>query len=164
MQAWALWPQVGGDALQTTLDASGLSRAFSVGQGSEPTLMVNPVSGGVFSDDKPYGIAQTSIGQGTLLMNPMHLALLSAGVANGGEIPTPVLQSGTWTRPLGRLCTAESAETLKWMMYKVVQEGTGRGIRMKDLAVAGKTGTAETGKGRPSHSWFAGFSTIYHFF
>jgi cell division protein FtsI/penicillin-binding protein 2 len=46
------------------------------------------------------------------------------------------------------------------MMYKVVQEGTGRGIRLPDLAVAGKTGTAETGEGRPSHSWFAGFAPV----
>ena len=152
--------EVGGDALQTTLHSTGLTRPFSIGKVPEPTLTVSPILGAVLSDERPYSIAQTSIGQGTLLTNPMHLALLAAGVGNQGEIPAPKLQSDVWKRPLGRLCSEESAEALKWMMYKVVQEGTGRGIRMKELAVAGKTGTAETGKGKASHSWFAGFAPV----
>ena len=37
-------------------------------------------------------------------------------------------------------------------------EGTAHGtLSMATLAVAGKTGTAETGEGRASHAWFAGY-------
>ena len=152
--------EVGGDALTSTLRSTGLTRSFSLGPEPEPTLTVAPLVGAVLSDDRPYGIAQTSIGQGTLLVNPMHIALLSAAVANEGVIPEPRLTPSSRPGSIGRLCTPESAETLKWMMYKVVQGGTGRGIRMKDLAVAGKTGTAQTGGDRPSHSWFTGFTPV----
>lgn len=152
--------RVGAEALEQTLEQSGLTRPVPLWTPREPTLEVRPVSGVDLSDQRPYAVAQFSIGQGTLLMNPMHLALLSAAVARQGEVPAPRLVPEQPVRTLGRLCRPESADTLKWMMYKVVQEGTGRGIRMPDLAVAGKTGTAETGEGRDSHSWFAGFTPV----
>jgi len=152
--------RVGADALNQTLRQSGLTSAHSIWGSDASTLKIRPVSGADLSDRRPYGLAQFSIGQGNLLMNPMQLALLSAGVANEGSVPMPKLVAGQPARGLGRLCSPESAEKLKWMMYKVVQEGTGRGIKMSDLAVAGKTGTAEVGEGRESHSWFAGFAPV----
>lgn len=30
-------------------------------------------------------------------------------------------------------------------------------VRLKEIAIAGKTGTAEIGRGRPDHAWFAGY-------
>ncbi len=37
-------------------------------------------------------------------------------------------------------------------------QGTGfKSVRMKEVAIAGKTGTAEIGGGRPDHAWFAGY-------
>jgi peptidoglycan glycosyltransferase len=43
------------------------------------------------------------------------------------------------------------------MMRGVVTEGTGRPINLKELAIAGKTGTAENPHGN-AHSWFIGFA------
>ncbi len=45
-------------------------------------------------------------------------------------------------------------------LKKVVAHRTGTGykhVRMKDIAIAGKTGTAEVGGDKGDHAWFAGF-------
>ena len=42
----------------------------------------------------------------------------------------------------------------------VVEEQYGTGyktVRLDDVAIAGKTGTAETAPGKPDHAWFAGY-------
>jgi len=31
-------------------------------------------------------------------------------------------------------------------------------VRTKDIAIAGKTGTAQAGKGQADHAWFAGYA------
>jgi penicillin-binding protein 2 len=39
------------------------------------------------------------------------------------------------------------------------EQGTGyRTIRIPELPIAGKTGTAETGRGRADHAWFVGYA------
>ena len=45
-------------------------------------------------------------------------------------------------------------------MRAVVEEPYGSGhktVRLDEVAIAGKTGTAENGGGRPDHAWFAGY-------
>ena len=45
-------------------------------------------------------------------------------------------------------------------MEQVVADPHGTGyktVRMKEVTIAGKTGTAEIGGGRPDHAWFAGY-------
>ena len=43
-------------------------------------------------------------------------------------------------------------------MVKVVRKGTGKKIWSPNYDIAGKTGTAETGNGKPSHAWFVAFA------
>ncbi|OYW22219.1 MAG: hypothetical protein B7Z55_04865, partial [Planctomycetales bacterium 12-60-4] len=46
-------------------------------------------------------------------------------------------------------------------LYRVVHDPQGTGyktVRLSDVSIAGKTGTAEVGGGRPDHAWFAGFT------
>jgi penicillin-binding protein 2 len=103
---------------------------------------------------------------------------MMAAVANGGQLVTPRLgrESGaTWaaadddseaagaplfrpeSRPIADLAPG-TLERVREGLRQVVAspQGTGKALRLKEVAVAGKTGTAETG-GRPDHAWFAGY-------
>jgi penicillin-binding protein 2 len=53
-----------------------------------------------------------------------------------------------------------SLERVREGLAKVVSDPRGTGyktVRMKEIEIAGKSGTAETGGGRPDHAWFAGY-------
>jgi len=106
-----------------------------------------------------YGLAQMALGQGEALATPAHLALIAAAVANQGLAMKPRLVESDPPAPLARFMPATTAWRLAALMRKVITEGTGRGIDLKDLPIAGKTGTAETRHGEP-HSWFIGFAPV----
>jgi peptidoglycan glycosyltransferase len=85
------------------------------------------------------------------------MAIVAAAVANGGLAMRPRLLAQDPPGPLGQLMSTPTAERLARMMRLVVTKGTGRGIDGPDLAIAGKTGTAENPRGA-AHSWFIGFA------
>jgi peptidoglycan glycosyltransferase len=104
-----------------------------------------------------YGLAQASVGQGKILVTPAHMALITAAVANRGVAMRPRLLQSDPPVQLARFMPDAEAVRLARMLRKVVAEGTGRGIDVEGLAIAGKTGTAQNPQGA-SHSWFVGFA------
>ena len=110
----------------------------------------------IASSDK-YGLAQASVGQGKVLVTPAHMALIAAAVANRGLAMRPRLVETDPPVALARFMPAADARKLARMLRRVVAEGTGRGIDVEGLAIAGKTGTAQNPQGA-AHSWFVGFA------
>ena len=116
-----------------------------------------------------WEVLQTSIGQGTTLITPLHNALITAAVANGGTLMKPYLHGPCsqcrWGRVEkipstsgGTLMTATEAANLTELMRDVVVEGTGSSVRTDAYTVAAKTGTAEFETGKETHAWFTGFA------
>ncbi len=112
---------------------------------------------------------QTAIGQGNTQMTPMHNAMLTAAIANGGILMKPYLidrvesVAGEEVKKFlpsssGKFLEASQAETMARLMRKVVTDGTGSAVRTDAYTVAGKTGSAEFEKGKESHAWFTGFA------
>ncbi len=121
--------------------------------------------------------ANVSIGQGYVLATPLQMAMVAATVANGGVSYYPrlidrvVSQSGEvllqdTPRVRANLVqsgiSAENIELVRRGMWKVVNEGGGTAgrARLKDIEVAGKTGTAQfwRGKKKDNHTWFLSFA------
>lgn len=158
--------------LGISLDASRLkSLAEQLLFNSEQPLSL-PYSKSTYRMEKGAGTwetLQTSIGQGSTLMTPMHNAMLVSAIANGGTLMKPYLidhveNAGGQTMKkfmpsaYGALMTAQEAQALTELMVGVVNEGTGSSVRTDAWQAAGKTGSAEFETGKETHAWFVGFA------
>lgn len=116
-----------------------------------------------------------AIGQSRLTVTPLQIARLMAVVANDGEMVVPHLahsvvpsaESSTTTRQMisypRRYVSGIHPGTLERVREGLIEvvahpRGTGyKTVRLKEVTIAGKTGTAENGGGKNDHAWFAGF-------
>lgn len=116
-----------------------------------------------------WEILQTSMGQGTTQITPLHNAMITAAIANGGTLMKPYLLSSVVSAggeeikkfipsAYGSLMTAEEAAGLTELMGAVVTEGTGSAVETDAYTVAAKTGSAEFEPGKETHAWFTGFA------
>ena len=122
--------------------------------------------------------ANTSIGQGDVLATPLQMAMVTAAVANGGTCYYPRMIDKVVAQD-GSVLLQESAkvrsnlltdgglteamiEKIRQGMNKVVNEngGTAGKARIKDVTVAGKTGTAQFWRSgvKDNHTWFLAFA------
>ena len=117
---------------------------------------------------------QLSIGQGETGMSPLHLNLLTAAIANGGEVMKPYVidrvqtaagevLSQTQPQAYRRLMSEETAAQMRALMEAVVEKGTASKLQGYGYTAAGKTGSAEYEDGSTdSHAWFTGFAPAEH--
>ncbi len=122
-----------------------------------------------FADRQPQ-LAFSSIGLDNVLTNPLHLALISAAIANDGVMMQPRLiaevrdPTGRVVREFdpeqyGQPISDGSAREMREMMLSVTQGGTASSAFSGfPIAVAGKTGTATNGEDRPPNAWFTAFA------
>jgi peptidoglycan glycosyltransferase len=110
-----------------------------------------------------------AFGQERLQVTTLQMALVAAAVANDGTIMQPTLvdrildpdgkviqqsEPDTWKEPM----KPQTAAELTAMMTAVVQGGTGVAAQIPGVQVAGKTGTAETGRTGENDTWFIAFA------
>ncbi|PJN65988.1 Beta-lactam-inducible penicillin-binding protein [Paenibacillus sp. GM1FR] len=90
-------------------------------------------------------LADTSYGQGEMLMSPIHLASAFTPFINEGKLVNPVLIEGKESTDPEVIITPEAAKTVKDALGEVVsrQGGTAHSLNSIAGGLAGKTGTAE---------------------
>lgn len=122
------------------------------------------------ADTTKEDVTQLSIGQGSTLMTPMHLNMITAAIANGGTVHKDQIiasvKTGTGstlseTKPedYRTVMTAEVAAKMREMMRDVIAEGTAAKLSSRPYNPCGKTGSAEIVTGEStSHAWFTGFA------
>ncbi|MCS6917195.1 MAG: penicillin-binding protein 2 [Chitinophagales bacterium] len=161
------------DQWKKVMDALGIGRRTGI---DLPNEGYGYVPGSDYYD-KIYGkkrwnsvtIVSLGIGQGELGMTPLQMANLMAAIANGGYWITPhvvrsVQESGTG-KPIKTARHIVDLDTnhlsvIREGLFRVVEAGTGRGVRIPGITLAGKTGTAENPHGR-DHSLFVGFAPLH---
>ncbi len=105
--------------------------------------------------ETPIRLAYVGFGQGDLLVTPMHIAALTAAIANKGVLLPPHLERGVQVEPR-RFFSTLTASRVSTLMQGSVLEGTSRKVALRGLPIAGKTGTAENPGA--DHAWFTCFA------
>ena len=153
----------GTNALITTARTMGLGAKTGVDFGVDMA--------GVVPDDewkrKMYGqkwvsgdLAQMSIGQSMLLVSPLQMARV-AGALGTGYLATPRIKSGEVAELTKLPFPEEHLKTVREGMELVVKSGSGKPAGQDvSVKVAGKTGTAEVGRGetRRKNTWFIAYA------
>ncbi len=120
-----------------------------------------------FARDRP-GLAKSAIGQQDVQATPLQMAMVAGAIANNGVIMTPHVMAEVRNtegevvesyqpKPWLQAASPEVAATMRDLMVRVVQAGTGTAAQIPGIQVAGKTGTAQTGLDT-NHVWFVSFA------
>ena len=152
---------LGDDALRAQSEKFGFNQAFQIPMRSVASRYPE-------DPDLPQ-TALSAIGQFDVRATPLQMALVGAAIANRGVLMAPYLVQEvrapdlsvldtTQPRSLGEAVSPQTAAELTQMMVQVVEQGTGTNGQIPGVRVAGKTGTAQQGGGRPPHAWFVSFA------
>ena len=110
-----------------------------------------------------------SIGQGYLLLTPLQLHSIICIVSTNGKLYRPhilkeiISPEGSTVKKTEPELTrkvdisSKTFQTVKEGLRATVLKGTGWRINIKELSIAGKTGTAQNPQGE-THAWFMGFA------
>lgn len=113
----------------------------------------------------------TGMGQFDVTATPLQMAMVSAAIANGGELVSPhmvaqttdadgnVLKDYGDSTTTDRIVSKSTAEQLQSAMRTVVEDGTGVNARISGATVGGKTGTAQHGENnsKTPYAWFTAY-------
>lgn len=105
----------------------------------------------------------TSIGQGDILATPLQVLAATAVFANNGTLFAPRLVSrigNNDTNPViirKNFISDDNLKVVREGMLRSVTDGSSKFLASLPFSVAGKTGTAQTGRAR-NHAWFTGFA------
>ena len=123
-----------------------------------------------YGDNWPRSImASLGIGQGEVSVTPLQLAQYVSLIANNGKTKTPHVVRGYIDDATENFVPLEYKEIttgvsqsafdiVKEAMFLVVNgHGTATHIKLPDIEICGKTGTAQNPHGK-DHAWFVGFA------
>ncbi|HWC37521.1 MAG TPA: penicillin-binding transpeptidase domain-containing protein, partial [Acidimicrobiales bacterium] len=149
------------------------AQATTFGFNKKPPLDIPAVassfpSAASFSQNKP-GLAYSAIGQQDVSATTLQMALVAAGIANGGVIETPHVMSeirdnegrqvqSFGTKPWQQATSQSTANMVRDDMVGVVNGGTATNVAIPNVQVAAKTGTAQTSTGSGNNNWLIGFA------
>lgn len=114
----------------------------------------------------PVELATISFGQ-SFQITPIQLVTTVSSIINGGTHVTPHFgvsvqdADGNTVKTFSyetheNICTAETSETMRYLLEKVVSEGTGKNAKIEGFSIGGKTATSQT-LPRSDHKYISSF-------
>jgi penicillin-binding protein A len=117
----------------------------------------------------PPQTAMSGIGQSDVTATPLQMAMVTAAIANDGDVMRPYIVDEvraanlsvldrTEPQSISKAISSSTAEELTKMLVATVNEGTATPAQIPNVEVAGKTGTAQSSADRPPYAWFVSFA------
>lgn len=114
----------------------------------------------------PVELATISFGQ-SFQITPIQLVTTVSSIINGGTRVTPHFgvsvqdADGNTVKTFSyetheNICTAETSKTMRYLLEKVVSEGTGKNAKIEGFSIGGKTATSQTFP-RSDHKYISSF-------
>lgn len=156
--------ELGNEKLKNTAESFGFNSVIK-GEGFTATASEFPT----LKDYEEGNIAQSGIGQGSVLSTPIQMALVAATVANDGVMMKPKLvnsivdKNGNVVRnisseKISQVISSDVANTIKDYMKYLVDNNIYRWPAFEGTNAGGKTGTADynlpDGTEAVPHGWF----------
>lgn len=150
-------------------DMARTAEGFGFNQGYLDDLF--PQAESVFPEDVDEAqLGQTGFGQFDVSATPLQMAMVAAGLANGGLVMKPYVvdeaQSADFDvldkaepEELSQAVSSTTAREVTKLMVSTVDNGTAFPAAIPGISVAGKTGTAQAGAtDRSPYAWFISYA------
>lgn len=136
--------KIGKDKLKNNLNKIGFNQVIDF-----PIAMTSSkfLSGDKFESE--VQLADTGYGQGKVLINPLHMAAMYTAFVNEGNMIKPYIEyKENVSQPelyIKNAFSKETANAIKEDLVQVIEDegGTAHNVKMENVRLAGKTGTAE---------------------
>ena len=141
--------KIGADTFAQNLDKLGFNEQIEFPLNLAKSQYANQNGSKIEGETK---LADSGYGQGSILVNPIHMASIYSSFANDGNMIKPYIeydeqkantQQGEILKQ--EVMTKEIAQTIKNDLIQVVENknGTANDMKIEGVTIAGKTGTAE---------------------
>ena len=135
--------KIGAESFASSLDKIGFNQSIDFPLTLSKSQYANDNGTKIEGETK---LADSGYGQGSILVNPIHMASIYSAFANDGNMIKPRIEydeSKNGEILIENAFSKEAADIIESDLIQVVENGTATDMKIDGLTIAGKTGTAE---------------------